>query len=93
MVLGGLGEHGGRGVGGGDVVAVGEEEGGVAAGAAAEFEDAAAGGEMAEEEPVKGRHVGGLIAIRIGGGLRIVTVEGHGIHEGEGSRGRKMKKG
>jgi hypothetical protein len=84
--LGGEGEHGGGGVGGGDGVAVGVEEGGVTAGAAAELEDAAARREMAEEESVEGGEVGGFVTGRIGGGLRIVTVECHGIHEGEGSR-------
>jgi hypothetical protein len=86
MELGGEGEHGGGGVGGGDGVAVGVEESGVPAGAAAELEDAAALREMAEEESVEGGQVGGFVAGRIGGGLRIVTVECHGIHEGEGSR-------
>jgi hypothetical protein len=35
---------------------------------------------------VKGRHVGSLISVRIGSGLRIVTVNRHGIHERKPSR-------
>jgi hypothetical protein len=88
MVVGGQGEHGWGGVGGGDVVAMGKKEGGVPTGAAAEFEDAAPFREMTEDETVEEGHVSRLISGRIGGGLRIVTVESHGIHEEEGSRRR-----
>ena len=54
MVLGGEGEHGRGGVGGSDVVAVGEEEGGIAAGAAADLKNSASFGKVAKKEAVEG---------------------------------------